>query len=139
MTEMEKNNVQKLHELLDIVLLCNGLEKRRRIDTGIMPTMFMRFSGHVASVNIELYRNGWNEGNNNESDHLDWWVDIDKPIPEKVVESIRAAADSALNTAMTEAELLSVNIAEAEEELKRKKAEISAMKRNLKAMQKKGA
>ena len=71
--------------------------------------------------------------------HEEWWIDCDKSIPGNVVESIRAAADSALNSAKTEEEQLAFSIAEAEEELKQKKAEITAMKRNLKSMQKKGA
>lgn len=137
--EMEKNNVQKLHELLDIVLLCNGMESRQRSNTGMMPTMFLKFSGHVAAVTVDLYRNGWNNGGENQLGHEEWWIDCDKSIPGNVVESIRAAADSALNSAKTEEEQLAFSIAEAEEELKQKKAEITAMKRNLKAMQKKGA
>lgn len=139
MTELEKNNVQKLHELLDIALLCNGMEKRQRSYTGMMPTMFLRFSGHVAAVTVDLYKNGWNDEGEIQTDHEEWWIDFDRPIPGNVVESIRAAADSALSSAMPTEEQLAVSIAEAEEELKQKKAEITAMKRNLKAMQMKGA
>ena len=30
--------------------------------TGKKPTVFVRFSGHVAAVNVEIYLNGWDSG-----------------------------------------------------------------------------
>lgn len=139
MTEMEKNNVQKLHELLDIALLCNGLNERKRSVSGMMPTMFLRFSGHVAAVSVDLYRNGWNDTADKQTDLDSFWVAFDEPIPDELIEKIRAAANSALADIPTDEELLASRISEAEEELKRRRAEITAMKRNLKELQKKGA
>ena len=139
MTEMEKNNVQKLHELLDIALLCNGLNERKRSVSGMMPTMFLQFSGHVAAVFVDLYRNGWNDTADKQTDHDSFWAALDEPIPDELIEKIRVAADSALADTPTDEEQLASRIFEAEEELRRRKAEITAMKRNLKAKQKKGA
>ena len=132
----ETENRRKLHELLDIVLLCNGYEARECDKTGTAPTMFFNFSGHVGSVSVRLFNNGWNSYTPCD---FDWWIPLNEPISNNVVEAIRIAADNALHNSPSEQEQLEVDIIKAEEELKRRKAEITAMKRNLKAMQKKGA
>ena len=132
----ETENRRKLHELFDIVLLCNGYEARERDKTGTAPTMFFNFSGHVGSVSVRLFNNGWNSDTPCD---FDWWIPLNEPISNNVVEAIRIAADNALHNSPSEQEQLEVDIIKAEEELKRRKAEITAMKRNLKAMQKKGA
>ena len=136
MTELEKNNVKKLHELLDIVLLCNGLGERKREQTGNLPTMFFRFSGHVATVYVDINMNGWKSGES--ADHT-WCIDTDAPITEEIVEKIRGTANAALAETPSEEELLKAEIIKAEEELKRKRVDIAEKKRNLKAIQKKGA
>lgn len=132
----ETENRRKLHELLDIVLLCNGYGARKKEETGTAPTMFFEFVGHVGAVDVRLYNNGWDSGLNYD---LDWWIPLNAPISDNVVEAIRIAADNALHNRPSEQEQLEADIIKAEEEIKRRKAEITAMKRNLKAMQKKGA
>lgn len=136
MTEMEKNNVKKLHELLDIVLLCNGCRVSKQEITGTAPTMFYEFAGHVGTIAVRLYNNGWKPGSDYD---FDWWIPLNAPISDNVVEAIRIAADNALHNSPSEQEQLEADIIKAEEELKRRKAEVTAMKRNLKSMQKKGA
>lgn len=135
MTEMEKNNVKKLHELLDIVLLCNGCGVSKQEITGTAPTMFYEFAGHVRTIEVRLYNNGWKPDTPYDKD---WWIPLDSEISDNVIEAIRIAASKAMNSP-TEQEQLEADIIKAEEEIKRRKAEITAMKRNLKAMQKKGA
>ena len=98
--------------------------------------MFFEFVGHVGAVDVRLYNNGWDSGLNYD---LDWWIPLCAPISDNVVEAIRIAADNALHNRPSEQEQLEADIIKAEEELKRRKAEVTAMKRNLKAMQKKGA
>lgn len=132
----ETENRRKLHELLDIVLLCNGYGARKKEETATAPTMFFEFAGHVGTVDVRLYNNGWESGSNYD---FDWWIPLYAPISDNVVEAIRIAADNALHNSPSEQEQLEADIIKAEEELKRRKAEVSAMKRNLKSMQKKGA
>lgn len=48
-----------LHKILDLVLDINGLEERKQEVTGDKPTAFFTFSGHMASVNVDVYENGW--------------------------------------------------------------------------------
>lgn len=132
----ETENRRKLLELLDIVLLCNGYGARKKEETGTAPTMFFEFAGHVGTVDVRLYNNGWESGSDYD---YDWWIPLGAPISDNLVEAIRIAADNALHNSPSEQEQLKVDIIKAEEEIKRRKAEVSAMKRNLKAMQKKGA
>lgn len=132
----EAENRKKLHELFDIVMDYNGFTERKRSVSGMKPTFFFRFSGHVAAVSIDLFRNGWNDTSERQTDREEFWVAFDKPIQDELIEKIRVAANSALTDTPTEAELLSARIAEAELELKIRKAEITTMKRNLKDMKK---
>lgn len=50
---------ESMHRLLDAVLDINGTERRRRDITGDLPTVFLYFSGHTASVDIDIHRHGW--------------------------------------------------------------------------------
>ncbi len=56
------NNKEKLHKLLDTVLDANGLEARTQEKTGLKPTVFFSFSGHIAACEIRVYDNGWTQG-----------------------------------------------------------------------------
>ena len=55
----ENENRKKLHRLLDAVLDANGLEERTQEKTGLKPTVFFEFSGHVAECDIRVYDEGW--------------------------------------------------------------------------------
>lgn len=131
----ETENRRKLHELLDIALLCNGYGARTREKTGTLPTMFYDFSGHVGTLRMTLYSNGWDSEVC--CDHS-WFFDLNAPIADGFVEAVRKAADEAMQTTAEE-ELLELQIAEAEKELEKKKADLSAMRRSLMSMRRKGA
>lgn len=84
---------QQIHRLLDVVLDCNGLEERKQYRTGNLPTMFFRFSGHVAAVTMELHKNGWKQG---EAEDRHWWINLTNDITDGEVEAVREAAEAAL-------------------------------------------
>lgn len=48
----------KLKRILDLALKLNPSETRREV-TGSKPTIFVEFSGHVGTVCVRVYRNGW--------------------------------------------------------------------------------
>ena len=129
----EAENRKQLHELLDIILDGNGFGKRCRGETGTLPTLFFRYSGHVASLDVDLFINGWKHG---ASPDKEWNIEIDAPISDVVISSIRTAINDAMQDT-TEADLLASDIAKAEKDLKERQENISQMKRNLKKMQRK--
>ncbi len=55
----DKEIRKKLHKILTLVTDINGIEPRKRSISGYMPTVFMYFNGHVASLEVELHENGW--------------------------------------------------------------------------------
>ena len=55
----EKHRRQGIHKVLDLVLDINGLDKRDREFTGNLPTAFFSFSGHVATINVDIHPQGW--------------------------------------------------------------------------------
>ena len=126
-------NRKKLHELLDIILDGNSLEARSRGTTGTLPTLFFDYSGHVANINIRLFKNGWATGSNWDKD---WRIKTDEPITDVVLADIRATISAAMED-RTEAELLASDIAQAEKDLEERKKRIAQMKYNLKKMQRK--
>lgn len=48
----------KLKRILDLALKLNPSETKREV-TGSKPTIFVEFSGHVGTVYVRVYRNGW--------------------------------------------------------------------------------
>lgn len=132
----EEENRKKLHELLDIVLDGNGLGERSRAQTGTLPTLFFRYSGHVARVDIDLCSNGWTPGMTYDKN---WYISTDEPITTDVVDDVRAEVLNAMRDDTTAVEMLANNIKKAEEDLRDKAERIAQMKRELEAMQKKGA
>lgn len=72
-----EKNIKRLHELLDLCLDVNGLEERCRDRTGNKPTVFFRLSGHISTVTIEAYENGWSmDGEHDFSATVDFGKDI---------------------------------------------------------------
>lgn len=53
---------KQLHEILDIVLDGNGLDRRKQEMTGNLPTLFFWFSGHIAEVQVDIHNDGWASG-----------------------------------------------------------------------------
>lgn len=60
--KIEKKRREGIHKVLDLVLDVNGLESRRKELTGDKPTVFFSFSGHVASIMVSVYKDGWATG-----------------------------------------------------------------------------
>lgn len=55
----EKMIRKKIHGLLDDVLDINGIGERAQCITGSLPTAFFSFSGHIGSLDVEVFDNGW--------------------------------------------------------------------------------
>lgn len=89
----EQTNRRKLHEILDIVLDANGLGCRSKDKTGPLPTLFYRFSGHVAQLTVDLHPDGWSSGAGKD----EFIFDTDENIPVKKVEQLRTAVSRALD------------------------------------------
>lgn len=49
----------KLHRILDQVLDINGLEARKREETGDQPTAFLYINGHVGTASVSVDYFGW--------------------------------------------------------------------------------
>jgi hypothetical protein len=124
---------EKIHELLDIVLDGNGNNARSREKTGMLPTLFFNYSGHVNDIDIYLHSDGWRSG---ESADRDWTIRLDAPISQNTIDSLRGAVNKALEDT-DEVEVLRRDIGRAEEELSRKKDSLKEMKKKLKKKEKK--
>ena len=125
---------EQLHRILDIVLDGNGLECRTREKTGTMPTLFFRYSGHVANMEVELYPDGWASGASHSS--FDFYTDCD--IDDEKIDSLAAAITEALGE-KKESDVLRKDIAAREEEIKYKRENLTAMKKRLKQLERIGA
>lgn len=55
----EKIRRKKIHKILDQVLDINGLEARSKKKTGYKPTAFLDMRGHVGTISVWIYKNGW--------------------------------------------------------------------------------
>ena len=54
---MEKLN-QKVLKIMELCLLLNSSPTERAI-TGIKPTVFCAFSGHICGLSVSIHRYGW--------------------------------------------------------------------------------
>ena len=66
MTKKALKNQQKeareiVKQIFNLALAINP-NVTKQDTTGKKPTVFVRFSGHVAAVNVEIYLNGWDSG-----------------------------------------------------------------------------
>ena len=59
--EQQKETREIVMQIFDLALAINQNETRQD-KTGNKPTVFVRFSGHVAGVEVEAYPNGWDSG-----------------------------------------------------------------------------
>lgn len=78
------DNKEKLHKLFDAVLDANGLEARTKEKTGLKPTVFFSFSGHIAACEIRVIDNGWASGLYECGRGFNF--DVDDEIPDEKVE-----------------------------------------------------
>ena len=126
---------QQLHEILDIVLDCNGFESRARHSTGTLPTAFMDFSGHVSSITVRIFTDGWYSGGN----ERDWTFRTDDVIPQAMIDSMRSHAEYSL-TNKRESEVLSRDIEAQEQTIKYEQGKLASLKKSYKkAVKKEGA
>ena len=58
---MDKKIREDVLKLMDIALAINGGEKRSQERTGNKPTVFVRFSGHVNDIEVDVYPQGYRE------------------------------------------------------------------------------
>ena len=57
---MDESKIRaKMHEILDLVLDINGMLPRSKKDSGDAPTAFFWFSGHTASIDVDIHEKGW--------------------------------------------------------------------------------
>lgn len=89
----EKENRKKIHEILDLVLLVNGLEARKKKATGNKPTAFLSFSGHVATLSVDIHANGWCD---NDEPTVSFTFKTDCDIPDDKIEMLRKVANLAI-------------------------------------------
>lgn len=89
--EYEENR-RKIHEILDIVLDTNTLERRTSDRTGTLPTVCFRFSGISGCVEAELYPNGWSGGMNSEV----FSFYTDEEISQERIDTLRRECEDAL-------------------------------------------
>ena len=87
-----EENRRKIHEILDIVLDTNTLERRTSGETGTLPTMYFSFSGISGCVKAELYPNGWSGGQDSE----DFEFDTDTKISQERIDAMRRECEAAL-------------------------------------------
>ena len=54
---------ERIHQIFDLCLKINSLKSRRKELTGKLPTVFFKFSGHVAEVQIDVHPEGYGSSN----------------------------------------------------------------------------
>lgn len=87
-----EENRKKLHEILDIVLDCNGYEGRTTERTGNLPTAYFSFFGNVGSVDVTICKDGWYHGDNTPRTlSLSTCTDIDKAEIERLRKTVMEA------------------------------------------------
>lgn len=87
-----EENRRKIHEILDIVLDTNTLERRTSGETGTLPTTYFSFSGISGCVKAELYPNGWSGGTNSEV----FSFYTDEEISQERIDAMRRECEAAL-------------------------------------------
>ena len=133
MTEKKEIIRKQLHELLDIVLDGNGIESRKRDNTGTLPTLFFEYSGHVNMVRIDLHSDGWQSGSTYDA-QLERY--LTNPLKQEEIDGFREKVQEAL-TEKKETDVLRRDIARQEEKVRGEKERLVEMKKTLKRKKKK--
>ena len=123
--EKEKELREQLHEIFDIVLNTNGFEKRSQGKTGTLPTMFMRFSGHVALLEVDIHTDGYTRGVGYDKTITFYTNELNDP---KSIESLREYCQYALKD-KTELDVIDREIDKRNDEIASQKKIISDLKR----------
>lgn len=58
---MSSEIMVKILKVMELALQLNP-EKTEHNITGNKPTVFVEFSGHIASLEVKIYQSGWGEG-----------------------------------------------------------------------------
>lgn len=87
-----EENRRKIHEIIDIALNTNTLERRTTDRTGTLPTVCFRFSGLGAKLVVELYPDGWYGGQDSE----DFTFNTDTEISQQAIDAMRRECEGAL-------------------------------------------
>lgn len=87
-----EENRRKIHEIIDIALDTNTLERRTTDRTGTLPTVCFRFSGLSAKLVVELYPDGWYGGQDSE----DFTFNTDTEISQQAIDAMRRECEAAL-------------------------------------------
>jgi hypothetical protein len=94
--EQQKETREIVKQIFNLALAVNPNDTKQDT-TGKKPTVFVKFSGHVAAVDVEIYFKGWDSGACAEDESLDVirytiylddenfiaWVDEYEPYPEE--------------------------------------------------------
>lgn len=59
--EQQQETREIVKQIFNLALAINPNDTKQG-KTGKKPTVFVRFSGHVAAVDVEIYLNGWDSG-----------------------------------------------------------------------------
>ena len=87
-----EENRRKVHEIIDVALDTNTLERRTTDRTGTLPTVCFRFSGLGAKLVVELYPDGWYGGQDSE----DFEFNTDTEISQQAIDAMRRECEGAL-------------------------------------------
>ena len=131
--EKEARIRAQMHEVLDIVLDGNGFERRSRRNTGTLPTLFFRYSGHVADFEVDLHVDGWEPCR---SYDREWLFHTNTESSDEYINSLREAVRAAL-AEKTETEILRRDVLRQEGKVKDEKEKLSEMKRTLRRKERK--
>lgn len=124
------DNKEKLHKLLDAVLDANGLEARTQEKTGLKPTVFFSFSGHIAACEIRVYDNGWTPGGYECGRGFNF--DVDDEIPDEKVEEACAYLETvSLPKKEKEEALLRSMIEDKEKSIRKATIELDDLRKKL--------
>lgn len=130
---VKENNRKMLHELLDLAIDTNGLERRKKGETGALPTVFFTFFGHTADAAFNICTDGWSAG---QDDDVRADISFDQEIPQSTVDSIREECRKALEE-KDDVAALRRDIEREETKLKAQKELIAEMKKTLKKKERK--
>ena len=68
--EQQQETKEIVKQIFNLALAVNPNDTKQDT-TGKKPTVFVKFSGHVAAVDVEIYLNGWDSGECAEDESLD--------------------------------------------------------------------
>ena len=135
MTDLQKDAIfDSVKTLLALVLETNGYEKRQREYTGALPTVFFDYSGHVNSLTVRIQKDGWESGRN---DDREWWITLDKPIPDKTMVSILEYCASCLED-KKESEIVLRDISRLETQISQEKERLKLLRKKYRHLEKQG-